>query len=111
MDYSRFHVKEFSHRSLYVHKNQCYLGRCYLWCNRADAFDLSDATVQEWAQLRMILRQVPKKLGVMFQPDMLNYAFLGNVTHHLHGHMIPRYSRPIELQGLTFEDKRWGKNY
>jgi diadenosine tetraphosphate (Ap4A) HIT family hydrolase len=42
---------------------------------------------------------------------MLNYAFLGNVTHHLHGHIIPRYSRPVEFQGLTFEDKRWGNNY
>lgn len=110
-DFSRFLVKDFGNWSLYVHDNQCYLGRCYLWCNRADALDLPDATTEEWDELRYILKEVETGLNDLFKPDLLNYAFLGNITHHLHGHIIPRYARSVQFEGLIFEDKRWGQNY
>jgi diadenosine tetraphosphate (Ap4A) HIT family hydrolase len=47
----------------------------------------------------------------LFKPDLFNYASLGNDTHHLHVHVIPRYASPREFQGIAFEDKRWGHSY
>ena len=47
----------------------------------------------------------------MFHPDLMNYAALGNVAHHLHVHFIPRYQQQRQFQGVKFKDQRWGKNY
>ena len=41
----------------------------------------------------------------------MNYAFLGNIESHLHGHFLPRYENSVEFAGMMFEDKRWGQNY
>jgi diadenosine tetraphosphate (Ap4A) HIT family hydrolase len=110
-DYEKFLIKDFNHWALYLHENQSYLGRCYLWCKRADALSLTDASQEEWDELRGLLYYTEMALDTMFKPDMLNFAFLGNVTRRLHGHIIPRYARSVEFGGLTFEDKRWGQNY
>jgi diadenosine tetraphosphate (Ap4A) HIT family hydrolase len=87
------------------------LGRTYVWCKRDNALDLPDATEEEQEELFDILREVASVLNKAFKPDMLNYAFLGNVTHHLHGHILPRYAKPVEFNGQTFVDKNWGHNY
>ncbi len=109
--YQNFKIKEYVYWSTYLHENQSYLGRCYVWCKRKDAFDLPDATPDEQIEVFEILRELEGNLIDIFGADMLNYAFLGNITHHLHGHIIPRYSKPIEFDNVTFVDDRWGKNY
>jgi diadenosine tetraphosphate (Ap4A) HIT family hydrolase len=72
---------------------------------------LPDATEEEQKELFVILRELEEAITKAFKPDMLNYAFLGNETHHLHGHVIPRYSKQFEFEGVTFVDKNWGHNY
>lgn len=110
-DYSRYLVRDYKYWAVYVHKNQSYLGRCYVWCKREDALDLPDATEEEQKELFIILREVERVILKEFQVDMLNFAFLGNETHHLHGHIIPRYSKSVEFEGMIFVDKNWGHNY
>jgi diadenosine tetraphosphate (Ap4A) HIT family hydrolase len=110
-DYSKFLIKDYKHWSVYAHANQGYLGRCYVWCKRETALDLPDANKEEREELFKILRKLQETIPKEFGADMLNFAFLGNETHHLHGHVIPRYSKPIEFEGVTFTDKNWGHNY
>ncbi len=110
-DYSHLLIKDFGLWGVYVHENQGYLGRCVVWCNREDALDLVDATVQEQEQLFVILQKLRKASIEVFNPDWLNYAFLGNETRHLHGHFIPRYKRDVEYEGVVFKDELWGHNY
>jgi diadenosine tetraphosphate (Ap4A) HIT family hydrolase len=110
-DFSRFLIKDYTYWSVYVHANQNYLGRCYVWCKREDAFDLPDANEEEQKELFQILRKLQEIIPKKFGADILNFAFLGNETHHLHGHVIPRYSKSIEFGGTTFIDKNWGHNY
>ena len=111
MDYSKNLIKEYEYWSVYIHDNQGILGRLYVWCKREDALDLPDATEEEQEELFVILREVEKILTEIFKPDMFNYAFLGNFTHHLHGHILPRYAKPGIFNGETFFDKNWGHNY
>jgi len=110
-DYSKFLIKEYQYWSVYVHENQGYLGRCVVWCKRENAFDLTDATKVEQKELFVILKALQKALKSCFTPDWLNYAFLGNETRHLHGHIIPRYAELKEFMGITFKDKLYGHNY
>ncbi len=109
-DYSKNLIKDYAYWSLYVHSNQGYLGRCIVWCKREDALDMTDATPQEREELFVVLNDLRKAIQI-FQPDWLNYAFLGNEARHLHGHFIPRYATPKTFMGIVFEDKLYGHNY
>lgn len=109
--YSGYLIREFRHWLVQVHHNQGYLGRCIVWCKRTNALDLVEATDEEQAELFVILRKWRGAVERAFGTDWFNYAFLGNETKHLHGHLVPRYSTPRQFAGLTFTDPRWGHNY
>ncbi|MFA6552283.1 MAG: HIT domain-containing protein [Candidatus Paceibacterota bacterium] len=110
-DYSKNLIKDYNYWSVYLHKNQGILGRVYVWCKRKDALDLPDATEEEQKELFSILKEMERVLTKAFKPDIFNYTFLGNATHHLHCHILPRYSKPVEFNGQVFVDKNWGHNY
>ncbi len=50
-------------------------------------------------------------MATSFAPDRFNYAQLGNIYPRLHCHAVPRYAAPREWRGITFTDRRWGKNW
>ncbi len=104
-------LKEYTYWTVLVHNNQGYLGRSVVWCNREAAEELTDATEEEREELFLILADLKKALEQAFSPDVLNYAFLGNATKHLHCHVVPRYKETREFAGQKFEDRRWGHNY
>ena len=110
-DFSRFLIKEYKHWSIYIHENQSYLGRCVVWCKRDEALDLADATTEEQEELFLVLRDLREAAEKIFEPDKFNYSFLGNETHHLHCHFVPRYARPKIFMDVVFEDKLYGHNY
>jgi diadenosine tetraphosphate (Ap4A) HIT family hydrolase len=104
-------VKKYKCWKIYVHENQGYLGRCIIWCTRADAHDLTNSTPEELSEFIDILRNLRAAEQKIFQPDWFNYSFLGNDTRHLHAHFIPRYASPKTFSGIVFEDKLYGHNY
>src|SRR3990167_10358193 len=110
-DYSRYLIRDYNYWSVQVHTNQGYLGRCIIWCKRENILDLADARKGEQEELFMILEKLKRALKKSFQVDWFNYAFLGNETMHLHGHVVPRYASPREFAGVTFVDERYGHNY
>jgi diadenosine tetraphosphate (Ap4A) HIT family hydrolase len=110
-DFSKFLVKQYEHWSVYVHENQSYLGRCVVWCHRAGAKQLTDATEEERGELFSILKEPQDASVAVFGGEWFNFAFLGNETPHLHCHFIPRYSTEKEFEGVIFKDARWGHNY
>lgn len=110
-DFSKSLVKQYRYWGVYVHENQSYLGRCVVWCDRADAKQLTDATKDECDELLSILKELQEASVSAFGGDWFNFAFLGNGTPHLHCHFIPRYSKEREFEGVKFIDERWGHNY
>lgn len=110
-DFSKYKIKDYKYWSIFLHQNQGYLGRCVIWCNRENALDLSDATPEEQQELFGVLKELGAAIKKAFQPDWLNYAFLGNETKHLHGHFIPRYAKSKEFDGVIFEDRLYGHIY
>lgn len=104
-------VKDYTYWAVYVYEWQNYLGRCIVWCKRDNALDITDATPEELTELLEVLKELRSALTKAFGADWMNYAFLGNDTRHLHGHVIPRYQSPRMFAGTQFTDERWGKNY
>lgn len=110
-DYSKFLIKQYKYWGVNIAKNQSYLGRCVVWCDRADAKQLTDATKAERDELFLILKELQDASVAAFGGEWFNFAFLGNGTPHLHCHFIPRYSKEKEFAGMTFKDELWGHNY
>jgi diadenosine tetraphosphate (Ap4A) HIT family hydrolase len=111
MSFERLKIKEYKHWSLFLNENQSYLGRVCLVAKREDAVDLFDITEAEREELFLAGAEINQALKALFQPDLMNYASLGNSFRHLHVHFIPRYSSERSFQGMKFSDVRWGKNY
>jgi diadenosine tetraphosphate (Ap4A) HIT family hydrolase len=62
------------------------------------ASELYHLSVEERAQYCEEMIRIAEALDKTFKPDKMNYALLGNISSHMHWHLIPRYR----------EDECWG---
>ncbi len=108
--YVNWEIKKFPLWAIYIHPNQCYLGRCFVTLNRhlEDFFDITDEEKNEYFFVVKRLRNIVKEL---FNPDLFNYAILQNDLNHVHLNFIPRYKGERTVNGVEFVDTRWGQNY
>jgi diadenosine tetraphosphate (Ap4A) HIT family hydrolase len=112
IDYQQLKIKSYKHWEVYLHENQCYLGRVFVQLKDdqgIDDFLAIQGEVRE--EFFEIGNQIKTALKTLFQPDKMNYAALSNVSSKIHIHLVPRYKEPREFNGFTFVDTRWGKNY
>ena len=63
--------------------------------------DLNEETRNEFMR---VIFQIEKIIKEYLQPDKINLASLGNITPHLHWHIIPRY-----LSDNHFPDSIWSE--
>ena len=86
---------------LYLAKNQFVKGYCVLICRR-HVIELSELSRPERAAYFDEVALVANVLQKIFAADKMNYNILGNVSPHLHTHILPRYftdsapNRPID---------------
>lgn len=104
-------ILDFPYWTLFLHEHQNYLGWVYLWAKRQDSLDFLSMTLEEEKSFFDHARSVKNVLNTLFHPDLFNYASLGNVTPHLHVHIIPRYKALRHFERQTFKDTRWGDNF
>lgn len=112
VDYEQLKIKSYKYWDLYLHENQCYLGRTFVQLKEEDGVDdfLSiEGKVRD--EFFLIGEEVKAALKILFQPDKMNYAALSNTSPVIHVHIIPRYKESREFAGVTFKDTRWGSNY
>lgn len=110
-NYETLKIQEFNHWILYLHECQSYLGRVFLLARLSSGRDLMDIQGEEREEFFHIGNTLKKGLGLLFSPDKMNYAALGNVFDALHVHVIPRYKTKRLFEEIEFVDTRWGKNY
>lgn len=112
MDYEQLKVKTYKHWEVYLHENQCYIGRVFVLLKDDEGVDdfLSiEGEVRD--EFFHIGSELKAALKACFQPDKMNYAALSNVSSKIHVHVVPRYKEERTFHGKVFKDTRWGKNY
>ncbi|MCM8595290.1 HIT family protein [Accumulibacter sp.] len=67
-----------------------YPGFCRVILNR-HLREMTDLSAAERVQLMQVLFAVETAVRVLYQPDKINLASLGNMTPHVHWHLIPRW--------------------
>lgn len=112
IDYTQLKVKSYKHWDLFLHENQCYLGRVFvLLKNDEGVEDFLSIEGETREEFFAIGEKVKTALKSLFQPDKMNYAALSNTSPAIHVHIVPRYQTPRTFQEIIFADKRWGQNY
>ncbi|MCB1181166.1 MAG: hypothetical protein KDK55_03980 [Chlamydiia bacterium] len=111
MEYNSLLIKSFDFFELYLHPNQCYLGRTYLWIKREGVINFFEINQQEREELYQLGQSVTETIDRLFAPNLFNYASLGNVCPSLHIHIVPRYQTKRFFGGIEFIDDRYGQNY
>ncbi len=114
--YEKFIIKEYQYWVLLLNEDQRYLGRSIVWLRRpGEMQDLFEIHPQEEFELFRIGSNFKSALKKLWQPDLMNYPWLGNFIHehggHGHMHLIPRYKEKRDFASTTFTDGRWGQNY
>lgn len=79
-----------------------YPGFCRVIWN-AHVKEMSDLSENERAMLMNVVWQVEVVIREVMTPHKINLASLGNVTPHLHWHVIPRFSDDVH-----FPNPIWG---
>lgn len=108
--YKNFLIKEFKYWKAYIHPDQYYLGRCYLWSKKEGVKDFYDLSREELEEFICISKMLRDALSKLFKPDLFNYSVLRNISPHLHGHIIPRYKEEREFEGVKFFDENFGQS-
>jgi len=67
-----------------------YPGFCRVICNTHLA-EMTDLEIAQRSAMMMTVCKVEQALREVMRPDKINLASLGNMTPHLHWHVIPRY--------------------
>ncbi|MGE5649588.1 HIT family protein [Noviherbaspirillum sp. UKPF54] len=80
-----------------------YPGFCRVIWN-AHVREMTDLSTAERAILIAAVWQVEEAVREVMRPDKVNVASLGNVTPHLHWHVIPRYE-----DDAHFPNPIWGE--
>jgi diadenosine tetraphosphate (Ap4A) HIT family hydrolase len=79
-----------------------YPGFCRVICNTHLA-EMTDLTIAQRSAMMMMVCKVEQALRDVMRPDKINLASLGNMTPHLHWHIIPRY-----VHDKHFPQPIWG---
>jgi diadenosine tetraphosphate (Ap4A) HIT family hydrolase len=67
-----------------------YPAFCRVICN-AHIAEMTDLEIPQRSAMMMTVCKVEQALREVLHPDKINLASLGNMTPHLHWHVIPRF--------------------
>jgi diadenosine tetraphosphate (Ap4A) HIT family hydrolase len=78
-----------------------YPGFCRVIWN-AHVKEMTDLAPAERSRMMMSVMKVESALRATMSPDKINLASLGNMTPHLHWHVIPRYADDAHFPGAVW---------
>lgn len=99
---------------VYLAPSQRYLGTCVVALKR-ECSDLSELNNEEWIDFSKVVKKLEKSLEKSLHPTLYNWSCFKNSTFRgknpqpeIHWHFIPRYKKPVEFEGMIFDDPDFG---
>ena len=94
-------IGELPASKVYLFKEQSHKGRCIV----ASKFHVSEMIELSEAERNAFMDDVCKvarAIHALYKPAKVNYGAYGDTGHHLHFHLVPKYTGEFEWGG-TFE--------
>lgn len=83
---------------VYLFKEQSHKGRCIV-AHKKHVGDINELSADERAMYIEDIAKVSRAIQAAFSPDKVNYGAYGDTGHHLHFHLVPKYSDEFEWGG------------
>ncbi len=74
---------------------------------KRECLTLSELNQEEFSDLNNVIKIIEKTLKRAFDYDVMNYLMLMMVDKQVHYHVIPRYERTMDFEGLSWKDSGW----
>lgn len=75
VDYDQLKIKTYKHWDVYLHENQCYLGRVFVQLkDNKGVEDFLDIDGEVREEFFLIGSKIKSALKILFQPDKMNYV-------------------------------------
>ena len=101
-------LKEYDYWVILLRPDQVTLSSLIIAC-KEDKESFSDISISAHNQLKIVIHNTENVLKSVFQCNKINYLALMMVDKHVHFHVIPRYSRQIEFNKQSYQDRNWPK--
>lgn len=99
-----------------LNPNQQHIGRTFIGL-REHKSSVGDLSQNEILEFHRIVTELEIGVRAAFAVDLFNLMCLMNNAvrdsqeTHVHWHMVPRYSKPVNFMGHTFTDDAWPRQY
>jgi len=107
-------IAEKTYWIIFLAPSQRYLGTCVIAIKR-HCSALSELKKEEWMEFSRIVREMEFVLDGIFKPTLFNWSCFKNAAYRVknpnpevHWHLIPRYDREVEFEGIKFKDPNFG---
>lgn len=99
-------IKEYKHWVILLRPSQVTIGSLIL-AAKSEATHLGQLTEQEWAEFAVVSSDAEQLARTVFGAKKFNYLALMMKDPNIHFHFVPRYSRPVIINGKEFIDVDW----
>jgi len=99
-------IKEYEFWAVLLRPSQPTLGSLVLIC-KEDVQAFSEISGGASADLQKVTKDIEASLKTFCKYEKINYLMLMMVDKEVHSHVIPRYEKPREFAGVTYEDAGW----
>lgn len=83
---------------VYLFKEQSHKGRV-IAAHKKHVGDMTELTAEERAAYFEDIAKISTVLQEIFKPQKVNYGAYGDTGHHLHVHLVPKYTDEFEWGG------------
>ena len=91
-------ICELENSKLYLFKEQSHPGRVIV-AHKKHVSEITELTKEERAAYIEEINHVAEALHKVFSPAKVNYGAYGDTGHHLHFHLVPKYTDEYEWGG------------
>ncbi len=99
-------IKDYNSWMVLFRDGQITIGSLLLVC-KENAKSFSDLSRESFLEMQKVMEDIELFLKGMLKADKINYLALMMVDKHVHFHVIPRYSKPMFINGVSYNDKDW----
>lgn len=96
-------VREYEHWVVLLRPKQVTIGSLVI-AAKSEATHLGELTRDEWAEFAQVSSDCEQLLTKTFGAEQFNYLALMMKDPNVHFHFIPRYPKPVVLNGKEFPD-------
>ena len=93
-------ICELSESKVYLFKEQSHKGRVIV-AHKKHVSEMVELTAEERAAYFEDVNHVAEAIHKAFAPQKVNYGAYGDTGHHLHFHLVPKYTDEFEWGGVV----------